>query len=326
MIHLTGDVYLDRDCRIDMEINTPIINLEFPLSRRGTPARHKVNLGQDQSFFEGTFSSKLPLAVNLANNHIMDYGESAFNDTLLILNDAGVKYFGAGREKDNYRNPLFFKLRDKTICLSGYCCQSTHPVCGNSFRSGAAPLIKERVFREIINCRDHCDFLVISFHWGEEQLSYPKPEDVDIAHRCIDLGADLIIGHHAHVIQSMEIYNGKHIFYGLGNFIFPDTEAPSNYDGKTFKKKITVHQRPENLKSIVVCLQQDLAISYKLAFFSQDTVRFLDSPKSIPRWIPRSKAQFDRLKKWNRKLNMLRHFIESPRIPSSYQVNRLLFG
>lgn len=307
-----------------MEINNPIINLEFPLSRRGIPAKNKVNLGQDQSFIEGTFLSNLPLAVNLANNHIMDYGESAFNDTLDRLDEMGIKYFGAGFEKDNYHNPLLIRMKDKIFCISGYCCRSTHPAYGDSAQPSAAPLFRKRVFHDIVKYRKKCDFMVIAFHWGEEQIPFPKPEDVEIAHGCIDLGADLIIGHHAHVIQSIETYNGKYIFYGLGNFLFPDTDAPSDFDGKQYRNRLIVRQQPKNLRSIVVGISSELTVSYQVVVFHDGVVRPLSSHPSIPRWIPRSKKAFDLLYTWTRRVQMIKYFIQRPRIPSPSQINRWL--
>ena len=102
-INFLGDVYLDKSYSVKISLEHYIFNLEYPLSIAGIPALSKINLGQSRSYIEGTFN-KMPVAVNLANNHIMDYGEAAFDYTIKYLEDKNIKYFGAGTKANNYNN------------------------------------------------------------------------------------------------------------------------------------------------------------------------------------------------------------------------------
>ena len=134
-----GDVYLDKQYSIDLKLENFIFNLEYPLSTKGIPAKNKVNLGEDISYILDTFK-KNPYAVNLSNNHIMDYGETGFNDTIKFLEETGIKYFGAGKKSNNYNNPLIVKSNNKNLALLAYCCPSAHGVYGNENHIGAATL------------------------------------------------------------------------------------------------------------------------------------------------------------------------------------------
>jgi poly-gamma-glutamate synthesis protein (capsule biosynthesis protein) len=94
--------------------------------------------------------------------------------------------------------------------------------------------------------------VVVSVHWGAEQIVLPKPGDVDMAHAIIDAGADLLIGHHTHCVQPWEIYKEKFIFYGLGNCIFPDIDVPSFYHFDIPTKIYSVKNRFWNRRSLAV--------------------------------------------------------------------------
>jgi poly-gamma-glutamate synthesis protein (capsule biosynthesis protein) len=91
------------------------------------------------------------------------------------------------------------------------------------------------VLQDIEKCHAKSDYIVINLHWGDENVRYPKPDDVQKATVFIDTGVDLIIGYHAHVIQSFEKYKHRHIFYGLGLFSFPYQDRPANFDGERFQ-------------------------------------------------------------------------------------------
>lgn len=130
-------------------------------------------------------------------------------------------YFGAGNVWNNYNNPISIKISDTHIALFGYVCPTTHPTVRVDKEYGVSLLELSRIQEDIVKAKqDGADRIVINLHWGSEEMQLPKPSDVSIAHQIIDAGADMIIGHHAHVPQIVEEYNGKCIAYGLGNFIF----------------------------------------------------------------------------------------------------------
>ncbi|HAR63581.1 MAG TPA: hypothetical protein DF296_01880 [Candidatus Margulisbacteria bacterium] len=236
MITFLGDIYLNKPYKIEFNIENYICNLEYPISKHGKPALNKINLRQEKSYIEETFKQH-PLAVCLANNHIMDYGEEAYKDTLSFCVKNNIKYFGAGNQYNNYNNPALLKIDTATVGILGYCCPSTSSISGGQRANGSSPLNEKRIAQDIDALKEKADRIIVVFHWGAEEIFYPKPYDVKIAHMAIDKGADLIVGHHSHCIQSYEIYKEKHIFYGLGNCIMPDIDVMAYFtnNGKSIR-------------------------------------------------------------------------------------------
>lgn len=120
-----GDAYIDKPYKVDIELDRFVFNMESLLSTSGIPAKEKIILSADKSYILETFG-KLPLAVNLASNHIMDYGEEAFAETLEYLDKHNIKYFGAGNEENNYNNLSIIDFNDKKIALFGNSCSTTY--------------------------------------------------------------------------------------------------------------------------------------------------------------------------------------------------------
>lgn len=316
-ISFLGDVVLDRSYKVDVALDNFVFNLECPLSTSGIPAKNKINLGSDTPNIKETFG-KFPVAVNLANNHIMDYGEEAFLKTVDYLHANNIGFFGAGNENNNYNNPCIVNLKDKKIALLGYSCPSTHAVFGSDRANGSALLDVDAIIKDIHSCRSDVDMVIVSLHWGDEEIKYPKPADVKKAHMLIDAGADMIYGHHAHVIQSVEIYKGKYIFYGVGNFIFPDTDVPAYYDGEKFQKRVVRAQQNKNRQALMIDLDGQLSVSYDTAFFNDGVV----SKKSvqIPKWIPKNQKQYDLSFIYERRLGTIQRFLKDPRLPTVKQI------
>lgn len=318
-----GDVFLDKVYAIDMDLDDGfILNLEYPFSTVGTPAENKVNLGADESFFEQTFKNKRPIAVDIANNHIMDYGEEAFSKTIDYLEKYNISFFGAGNEENNFNNPAIVEHKGKKIALLGYSCPTTHPVYGGKESNGSALLDDVIILEDIRRFKESADMLVLNLHWGDEEIKYPKPSDVMKARSYIDAGVDLIIGHHAHVIQSLEQYKGKYIFYGLGNFIFPDFSVPAYHDGDDFRQVFSKQQNRLNKQGLVVQVSEDFEITYQTAVFDGDGVSIKDV--GIPQWIPKSEKRYRQYYKFWSKLRMLELYLKNPRIPSIRQVKLFL--
>jgi poly-gamma-glutamate synthesis protein (capsule biosynthesis protein) len=227
-----GDVFLPRAYAANLDglgLAGPFVfNLEYPITaaERGWPG--KVNLKASVNHIESTFG-RLPAAVCEANNHIMDYGVDGFRDTARELHRAGVLSFGAGTLEANAGNPAI--LRSMNVALLGYACPSTSAVLASDEHPGAAPLDPDRIVRDIAVARTSgARRVIVSLHWGEEEVALPKPADVATARLIVDAGADLVIGHHAHCVQPFERYRGRYIFYGLGNCIMPDLDEPSYFD------------------------------------------------------------------------------------------------
>jgi len=316
-ISFLGDVVLDQPYKVDVALDDFVFNLEYPLSTSGTPAKNKINLGADTPYIKETFG-KLPLAVNLANNHIMDYGEEAFMKTVDYLSTNSIGFFGAGNKKNNYNNPYIVNFEDNKIALLGYSCPTTHAIFGSDTSNGSAQLDVEAIIKDIRSCRADADMIVVSLHWGDEEIIYPKPTDVEKAHMLIDAGADMIYGHHAHVMQSVEIYKGKYIFYGVGNFIFPDIDVPANYDGEKFQKRINKVPQKNNKRALMIGLDESLSVSYDTALFQDGTV--LKKSVKIPKWIPKNQKQYELAVMYERKVGTIQRFLQNPRLPTFEQI------
>ncbi len=316
-----GDVVLNKEYRVDLPLQDFIFNLEHPLSCEGIPAKNKVNKCEERSYIEETFG-KLPLAVNLANNHIGDYGEVALEKTIEFLEHNNIAYFGAGNKKNNFNNPAIVNFEGKKIALLGYCCPSMTAVFGDDVLSGSARLDQKRVLHDIKKCHSEADYIVINLHWGDENVRYPKPNDVKKARMFIDAGADLIIGHHAHVIQSFEKYEDRYIFYGLGHFLFPYQDRPAYYDGEKFQSVFSPIANQANKEGLVVNLDKNFNVTYSTIVFDGECVK--QKKAKIPGWIPKTQKQYDLYLKFWRKQKMLERFIQEPRFPTVEQIKRFL--
>jgi poly-gamma-glutamate synthesis protein (capsule biosynthesis protein) len=308
-----GDTVLDRPYKIDFNIDEFVFNLETPLSCSGTPAKFKVNICQDGSYILDTFK-KRPLAVSLANNHIMDFGEEAFLKTKEILSSQNIPLFGAGLESENFNNPAIVDFAGKKIALLGYSCPSTHSIFGDNISNGSAKLDIDKMIEDIEYLKPRVDFIIIQPHWGIQEIPFPKFSDREIAHKLIDSGADLIIGHHAHVIQSFETYRDKYIFYGLGNFIFPDLDIPTRWNGEEFTARRVKKQELEHRRSMVVTLDEYLEIDFFTVVLEDGVVKrdaFL-----IDDWVPSSDSDFNNRLAFENKKAMIKRFIRNPKLPN----------
>lgn len=155
--------------------------------------------------------------VNLANNHIKDYGEKGYNDTIANLEEANIPYFG-------YDNYSIIEEKGKNIGLAG--------IPGWSEEAA-----KENIDKAITYFKENnTDLIIITFHWGIEREYKQSKGQENIGRYAIDKGADLVIGHHPHVLQGIEEYNGKYIVYSLGNFVFGGNRNPKDKDTMIFQE------------------------------------------------------------------------------------------
>jgi len=317
-----GDTILDKPYTIELDFEHFIFNLETPLSCDGIPALNKVNICQKESHIQATFG-KVPLAVSMANNHVMDFGEEAFAKTKTSLEKQNIPYFGAGLKGENFNNPQIIKFGDKTVGLCGYCCPSAHPTFGDELNNGSAYLDPKEVLKDIKTLQDKkVDMIIIQPHWGIQEIPFPTFSDREMAHLFIDNGADMVIGHHAHVIQSHEVYNGKHIFYGLGNFIFPDLNMPSYYNGTEFTGTRYKIQKIQHRRSMVVTIDDKFNVDFYGVVLNGEHIK--KSNFKLPTWLPNSEEEFQKKLRMQYKINMLKKFLSEPKIPNLGHFKRFI--
>lgn len=214
-----------------------IVNFEGTLSEGGT-RQDKEYAFRGNPLYAKILSEASVEAANLANNHSMDYGEIAFEDTKKHLEENGVKAFG----KNEYE---IIDIKGIRIGL-----------IGTSLLTYAERINFSKVMENLK--LEKPDIIIASFHWGEENSYTPTNDQISFAHLAIDLGADLVLGHHPHVLQGIEKYKGKYIAYSLGNFCFGGNRGPKDKDtmifSYTFSFKYGERLLEKESLSIIPCL------------------------------------------------------------------------
>lgn len=158
--------------------------------------------------------------LNLANNHLMDYGVEGLNDTLNTMNDEEMPHVGAGEDVNDAIEIDYQEKNGVTIATLGYTDALVEGFSALGYRPGVARAIPRNIFPKIEEADENADLVFVNIHWGAEYDSDPHPDQRELGRAMIDVGADAIIGHHSHVLSEIEQYNDGVIFYGLGNFIF----------------------------------------------------------------------------------------------------------
>lgn len=219
-------------------------NLEEPITARtrslkGIKEGGKYVLKNDPEAVEGLIFAGFNL-FSLANNHILDYYEEGLFDTMAVLDELGIAYSGAGKNIDEARKPAIIEKKGVRVGLLSYTDMAEVVYKGNPplmFIAGKdKPGVAKRpiefddsIKSDIESVRDNVDILIVSLHWGVEDSFKVLPNQREYAHKLIDAGVDIVLGHHPHQFQGMEVYKNKPIFYSLGNFIF-DQNDPENQE------------------------------------------------------------------------------------------------
>jgi poly-gamma-glutamate synthesis protein (capsule biosynthesis protein) len=185
--------------------------------------------------------------VSIANNHIGDAGRQGIVQTIANLRKNGIKAAGAGKDIDAARAPSFIDVGDIKVALFGYDTIARYYKADGD-TPGSVQMSKTGMKADIRKARAAgADVVIVMPHWGTEYDPTPFPGQRDLAHAAIDAGADLVIGNHAHWAGAMEVYEGKPIWYALGNFVFDQTWSEPTMEGitleLTFRGKALVQAR-----------------------------------------------------------------------------------
>lgn len=202
-------------------------NLETTFTNETEKVTKKYNFKSSPDMAEVLKSGSVE-AVNISNNHIMDYGPNGFKDTINTLKKNNIGYFGEGSK-------FITEIKGIKFGFLGYQVFQTSKAFRNKLKGDISDLKAQ-------NC-----IVIINFHWGIEREYYPNSMQKEIAHFAVDNGADLIIGHHPHVVQGVEKYKDKLIAYSLGNFSFGGNSNPEDKD--TFILQTNFKFEDEHLKS-----------------------------------------------------------------------------
>jgi len=236
-------------------------NLETPVSERGTAVDKWINMRMPPELLSDVVDMGFDI-VTLANNHMWDFGEVAFFDTTRHLNDHGLPYVGAGADLDEAWRAEIIHIGEVKVAFLGatstlgpgsaaaegrpgvapiQVSESYHLDPPASLEQpGSAPYVFTRAWREDLEraivaidaARSASDFVVVALHWGVPPFWRPRFQDgladyqIEVGHALIEAGADVIVGHHPHSLQEVEVYQGKPVFYSLGNFVFHHNRGP----------------------------------------------------------------------------------------------------
>jgi len=162
--------------------------------------------------------------LNLANNHIMDYGEECLRNTLKTFRRHGLFYIGAGNNLAEASKELILNIKGRLVAFLSFTSneQNVNSVIANSQNAGSPSFLEiDQVIARIKRIRKKVDIICVSLHWGYENFRFPSNEQVNMARMLVDAGAKYVIGHHPHVIQGVENYKGSLILYSMGNFFMP---------------------------------------------------------------------------------------------------------
>jgi hypothetical protein len=213
-------------------------NLECAIASCGSPVPGK------EFCFRGPPESAPGLAtagidvVSLANNHSKDYGAAALQETFVRLRECGILWCGAGENSSEAYSPASIQIRDRKVSFvafnsivpAGWPATAFAPGCATTYDSDV-------VARVIRDAAEESDYVVASFHWGIELQTAPNSSQESLARLAVDSGADLVLGHHPHVVQGFELYKNRLIAYSLGNFVF---SPPREISARTLALTATI--------------------------------------------------------------------------------------
>jgi len=194
-------------------------NLECPLSAGGVKVNKPVCFKADPINVQCLADAGFDI-VSLANNHGLDCGRLGLLETMHYLEKVGIACVGAGSTLAESAQPTIVDVKGLKIALLGRNALYPEGVWFRPDAANVALLDPETIEAEVADAAGRADVVVVSLHWGIEYRKQPQPEQVEMARKLIDAGADLVLGHHPHVTQSVERYHGGTIAYSLGNFLF----------------------------------------------------------------------------------------------------------
>lgn len=213
-------------------------NLEFALTDRGEQARKDYTFRAPPSSAQSLASARINI-VDLANNHVLDYGGQGLLDTLAALSRSGVLETGAGADAERVHTPTIVQVNGLRIAWLAYVNVPDDSVTGFVARSleagpghpGVAWGTTDAIRRDVAAAKQSADLVIVALHSGFEYASDPNSVQRDLAHAAIEAGASLVLGAHPHVLQGIEYYRGGVIAYSLGNFVFDLDESDVSHYG-----------------------------------------------------------------------------------------------
>ena len=237
------------------DISRIMLNWELPMGESINPVPRsrgpRLLAFQDASRVIKRWS---PGFATLATNHILDAGVEGLVHTIESLNEMGFATVGAGRNREEVEKALIWETAEGRLAIINWVFPETHPdwmaVPGPNCWPGP-----EGAKKAVEKARGKADWVMVVAHWSDELFPYPRPEDRATARELVQMGADLVVSHHPHVVRGMELINSCPVFYSIGNFYFSDfpnhhggwveKQAPRNREGLGVQISLVRGRKPE---------------------------------------------------------------------------------
>ncbi len=204
------------------EYDIKVVNLETAAAR---PGRGAPQPGKPYTFnaplisLQRLHESGVNM-VSMANNHSMDYQAEGLLDSLRNIESAGLVHFGAGATIESAFSPKLVTVRGEKIAFIGLNDVETFYGSVTPYRAGSAYFNQQYAQQAIAAARSKADIVIVYTHWGIEHQTQPTLRQREWGRKLIDMGADVVVGAHPHILQEKEVYKGKLIHYSLGNLVF----------------------------------------------------------------------------------------------------------
>jgi len=224
-----------------------VVNLEGPLFRGGEQMKEATALLENPPEIINYFIDFPRTVLVLGNNHILDHGVEGFQKTIDFLNQNKIFFVGAGLNEEAANKEIIFHIENTSIAFLALTGDDEYvnSVIASGDNPGCASYQNvSSVTDKIKHLRKSVDVICVIMHWGYEYFQFPSPHQRDMAHSFIDAGAGLIIGHHPHVIQGIEVYKNTPIAYSLGNFFmseFRHTHGRLSREDKLTREFMILH-------------------------------------------------------------------------------------
>ena len=230
-----------------------MLNHEFVFSNRGEPMEDKEYTLKNDPKYVKILQELGTDVVGIANNHILDFGQEAFLDTLDTLDGANIPYAGGGRNLSEASAPVVQTINGQTFAIfaATRVSPSANWYAGKNHPGILQTYDATTLNKEIEDANGKYDHVIVFVHWGVERVEIPEDYQRSLAKGYIDAGADLIIGAHPHVLQGFEYYKGVPICYSLGNYLF------GNRTGETLLLNATFDSDDELSIQLIPCERID---------------------------------------------------------------------
>jgi gamma-polyglutamate biosynthesis protein CapA len=267
-IKIRGSEYIFRSV-LPIFKNSDIVfgNLEAVLSNKGLDPKSiaSVQLRATPEAINGIKFAGFNV-LSIANNHSLDHGRDAFEESANLISDNGISCVGFNHGKFVIK-PEIFNKNGVSITFIAFCC-----IEGRSYKVN--PDWDVELISVVKNSALMSDFVIVSLHWGSEYVTRPSPSQIKLARQIIENGAHLILGHHPHIVQGLEVYQGKLICYSLGNFVF-DYWQPRFRESYILQCKLSA-QKVESYTVVPTMTADDFSVKILLEDEREEFLRKFD--------------------------------------------------